>query len=174
MKKVSDKSRSVALVTRPEFNQFKSVIIVTIVLQILMGLFQLSDNPNLASLITSFLIALGIAFLLIFVVDKPKQHHPGFYVISLFLMLTWFVVQLTSFNYFLDALYPESFKGVDTIIDAFYFTIGTISTAGTGDIQPISQAAKLVVSIEIIVSFALVVLVLVKEPIEPRVKTKHR
>ena len=45
------------------------------------------------------------------------------------------------------------FSGMETRVDAAYFTITTLSTVGFGDINATGQAARLAVSIQILIDF---------------------
>lgn len=45
---------------------------------------------------------------------------------------------------------PEQFTGMETRTDALYFTITTVSTVGYGDIHPVGQTARALVTIMII------------------------
>lgn len=47
---------------------------------------------------------------------------------------------------------PDSFDGLETKIDAVYFTVTTMSTVGFGDITAQSQGARLLVTAHIILS----------------------
>jgi hypothetical protein len=55
---------------------------------------------------------------------------------------------------------PNAFNGLHTKIDALYFVVTTLSTVGYGDISAASQAARVVVSIQILFNFAMLGLVL--------------
>ena len=57
----------------------------------------------------------------------------------------------------LSATRPEAFNSPLTGIDAAYFTISTATTTGMGDIHPVSSAARLLVTAQMVVSLALVV-----------------
>jgi voltage-gated potassium channel len=46
------------------------------------------------------------------------------------------------------------FNGLDTRVDAVYFTVTTLSTVGYGDISATSQAARVLVTVAIIVNLA--------------------
>jgi hypothetical protein len=49
---------------------------------------------------------------------------------------------------------------LETVVDCVYFSSSTMATVGFGDIYPISVLAKMVTTLQIIVSFSLVVVVL--------------
>lgn len=49
-------------------------------------------------------------------------------------------------------LSPESFDGLETKIDAVYFTVTTASTVGYGDITADTQGARLLVTMHIVMS----------------------
>ena len=48
-----------------------------------------------------------------------------------------------------------AFEGLDTKIDALYFTVATMSTVGFGDVHAVGQAARLAVTIQILVDLSL-------------------
>jgi Ion channel len=57
----------------------------------------------------------------------------------------------------LSANRPQAFSSPLTGIDAAYFTISTATTTGMGDIHPVSGAARLLVTAQMVSSLALVV-----------------
>ena len=109
-------------------------------------------------------VAAIVIFLLGFI-DKLKHYYPKFYISSRILVLGSLILELSTFNYAVSTVFSDSFQGISTRIDALYFTIGMISTAGTGEIQLVSQIERFLVCGEIILSFAIVTLLLVKERI---------
>ena len=69
------------------------------------------------------------------------------------------------FYYWLSLQSPSAFdtgasNAALSKIDAAYFTISTATTTGMGDIHPASQAARLLVTLQMVVSLFLVVLAL--------------
>jgi hypothetical protein len=53
-----------------------------------------------------------------------------------------------------------AFDGIADIPDAFYFSVITLATVGYGDVRPVETIARLVVASEVIVGFALIVILL--------------
>lgn len=51
---------------------------------------------------------------------------------------------------FIYAIFPSTIKGVNNILDAFYFSIVTITTLGFGEILPVGLAGRLLVCAEAI------------------------
>jgi hypothetical protein len=57
----------------------------------------------------------------------------------------------------LSANRPQAFSSPLTGIDAAYFSISTATTTGMGDIHPVSEAARVLVTAQMVLSLALVV-----------------
>jgi voltage-gated potassium channel len=57
--------------------------------------------------------------------------------------------------YFLLAVEYDQMHGLETKLDAVYFTIVTAATVGFGDITPTGQAARAVVSVNILVTLVI-------------------
>ncbi len=69
-------------------------------------------------------------------------------------------VQLFASAYWLLARVSEAaFSERLTHVDALYFTITTFTTTGYGDIQPLSQLARLLASVQMLLTFLLVTIV---------------
>ena len=61
-------------------------------------------------------------------------------------------------GYFLfSERHPNAFNETLTRIDSAYFTVSTATTTGMGDIHPVSQAARLLVTVQMVASLFLVV-----------------
>ncbi|MET9443628.1 potassium channel family protein [Streptomyces sp. NPDC006610] len=56
-------------------------------------------------------------------------------------------------GYFVLARRPGAFTGLETRVDALYFTLVTLATIGYGDITPRGQAARGTVVVQILYSF---------------------
>jgi voltage-gated potassium channel len=50
------------------------------------------------------------------------------------------------------------FEGLETKIDAVYFTVSTLSTVGYGDIHAVGQRARLAVTVQILVDLSVIAL----------------
>jgi voltage-gated potassium channel len=54
-------------------------------------------------------------------------------------------------SYYLLAISnPEAIDGVETRLDALYFSLTIVSTVGFGDVHAINQAARAVVSLQLV------------------------
>lgn len=165
-----------ALVEREEFNRLKISVIGILLFLLLISLISFitvgGGEPHPIVIWAGIINVLSQAYLLLFVLGKAKTHHPRYYVITLLITLLTFLVNLTQLNYNMSRLDENSFHGLETVADSAYFVIGTISTAGTGDIYPVSQAARLLVSFQIVLGFSLVAFVLVKDTLGSTGKNK--
>jgi hypothetical protein len=75
------------------------------------------------------------------------------------LVASWMLVLLvTGFAaiYFTMATHGDQVAGLHTRLDAIYFTLTTLSTVGFGDIVATSQAARAVVSVQIVFNLTFV------------------
>ena len=70
------------------------------------------------------------------------------------LLLTVLLVTFASAYYEFSQRVEGSMSGLDTKTDSLYFTITTLATVGYGDITPISQPARLVASLQMLVDLA--------------------
>jgi len=74
---------------------------------------------------------------------------------ALFTMITVLIVSFASVYYVLGTHQPHQMQGIETKIDALYFTITVVSTVGFGDITATGQGARLIVSANMIVNLVL-------------------
>ncbi|MDY7102503.1 MAG: potassium channel family protein [Actinomycetota bacterium] len=65
-------------------------------------------------------------------------------------VFTFHVVASASVFYAIAAADEQAFDGLETKIDALYFTVVSMTTVGFGDIAPVSQPARLVTTMQII------------------------
>jgi hypothetical protein len=66
------------------------------------------------------------------------------------------VLVVFSAIYAVAARDPGAFAGLSTKTDSLYFTITTLSTVGYGDIHPVGQEPRILVSIQILFDLVLV------------------
>ena len=85
-----------------------------------------------------------------------RSQHPLFdalrCLISGFVLL---VVSFSSAYYVLATSYEDQINDLETKLDAVYFTVTIISTVGFGDISASGQTARGIVTMQMIVNFAL-------------------
>jgi len=60
--------------------------------------------------------------------------------------------------FILSSRVPDAFNSILTRIDSAYFAVSTATTTGLGDIHPVTQAARLLVTGQMVVSLFLVVI----------------
>ncbi|MGW6918799.1 potassium channel family protein [Kitasatospora sp. NPDC054939] len=75
--------------------------------------------------------------------------HPGIWL-ALLICLS---LVLFATSYYVLAGHPGDFDGLETRLDALYFTVVTMSTIGYGDITAASQSARLVVVLQVVYNF---------------------
>lgn len=120
-----------------------------------------SSQANYANLIE---LALTIFFNLVPLAVLPniRSEYPPIYRIGMALMLPAVIINLARIDLLLSAYNPHSFNIPLTRIDAIYFTITTLSTVGFGDIRPVTEQARLYVTIQIIVGLVITIYVIGK------------
>ena len=73
------------------------------------------------------------------------------------LTVLYVLVLLFAVTYDAIATYaPAQFDGIDSSTDALYFTVTVVSTVGFGDITPVGTAARLVVTVHMLVNLVYV------------------
>ncbi|MEV7598001.1 potassium channel family protein [Kitasatospora sp. NPDC089797] len=70
--------------------------------------------------------------------------------------LIWLAVTIFSTTYYVLGAHKAEFAGLETRLDALYFTVVTLATVGYGDITPAGQAARLVVVLQIGYNFVFI------------------
>lgn len=106
---------------------------------------------------TVFLVSLGLIAVLLLVQVRDvmvgkEGAQPGF-VIPLLMMVT---VHVFSSGYLALARHPGAMSGIDTRLDAMYFTVVTLTTVGYGDIVAVGQSARLMVILQILYTFVFI------------------
>jgi voltage-gated potassium channel len=74
---------------------------------------------------------------------------------ALVLVLAMLIIGFAALYYALDHDGGQ-FTGLDTRIDAMYFTVTTLSTVGFGDVSATGQAARVLVTIQMLFDLAVV------------------
>lgn len=107
------------------------------------------------------LLALAVVLLvLLYVVSLRRIGRSRYPMLRALLIITVFFVTyvlLMAYVYLsLESRFPGQVPGVSTHVDALYFTVTVLTTVGFGDIAPVGQAAKAVVTTQMV--FTVVVL----------------
>jgi hypothetical protein len=107
------------------------------------------------------LIAVAIVLLVVlYVLSLRRIGRSRYPLLRALVLITVFLVTyllLMAYVYLsLESRSPGQLPGIATHLDALYFTVTVITTTGFGDITPAGQAAKAVVTVQMV--FTLVVL----------------
>ena len=70
-----------------------------------------------------------------------------------------FLIVFASSHYVIDTIDPGSYTQPMTRLDALYFTVTTFATVGYGDISPVSQTARLVATLQMLLGLVFLGLV---------------
>ncbi|CAM3321781.1 ion channel [Nocardioides dubius] len=98
----------------------------------------------LANLALTCIAVAAVAFVL-FRETARTDVETSLSVLNLVLLLEIVLIAF-SFIYFALASNNDQFDGIETRLDALYFTLTTTTTTGYGDVHPTGQTAKAVVS----------------------------
>ena len=74
--------------------------------------------------------------------------------------LVFLVVAFSSAYYVLGTGYEHQIQGIETKLDAVYFTMTTLATVGFGDITPTGQVGRAFVTGQMVVNFAVLAVAL--------------
>lgn len=66
------------------------------------------------------------------------------------LLIPLFVLTFAGYYYVVDQQAPSSFNASLTRTDALYFTVTVLATVGFGDIVPVSEAARVAVTVQMV------------------------
>ena len=118
------------------------------------------ENPagawiRLTGVALVFLAAMVIQVRIIVSADVPQIRAAEAVVESVMLFLCLFALLYAS----MSATDPLSFSEPLSKIDALYFTTATFATVGFGDISPVSELARGIVSVQMIVGLGALVVV---------------
>jgi voltage-gated potassium channel len=124
------------------------------ILLCLLGLYYaipFDTTPSRSRWVLTAVVTIASIFLLVFlVVQTIKRQVLSSREITArverLMALLYVVVVVFSLAYRLLAREPGQFDGLDTKTDALYFTTVTLGTVGYGDIHPVGQASRLIVT----------------------------
>lgn len=119
-----------------------------------------NENPasawiRVAAVALVFLIALAVQLKMILAAKVPQVRAAEAVVETILMFLCLFALLYTS----MSTTDRYSFSHPLSKIDALYFTTSTFATVGFGDITPVSQLARAVVSVQMIADLGVLVLV---------------
>ncbi|WCO68911.1 potassium channel family protein [Iamia majanohamensis] len=77
-------------------------------------------------------------------------------LVTVVLMLVTLVVGFSAVYVTMAHEDPDGIPGIDTKVDAVYFTVTTLATVGYGDIHPVSQSARVVATIQMLFDLTVV------------------
>jgi voltage-gated potassium channel len=105
-------------------------------------------------LVIGLLVSAGAiaAVTLLIVREAQAQRTDSQYTVRLVRLLLLLEVVMAAFalGYYILAQVSGQFEGIETRVDALYFTIVTMGTVGYGDVHPVGQLARVVVMLNIL------------------------
>ena len=136
-----------------------TVLILSLYFVVPVGGFN-DDNPaaawiRLAAVVLVFLAALALQLRMILAAHIPQVRAAEAVVETVLMFLCLFALLYTS----LSITDPSSFSEPLSRTDALYFTTSTFATVGFGDITPVSQLARSVVSVQMIADLGVLLLI---------------
>lgn len=134
----------------------------TTVLVVLYFVLPLTARPDAQTVAILIAGLVGIAVLVTWQVGViARARHPGLRAVETLAVVIPGFLLLFAAGYFLASeARPESFSEPLTRIDALYFAITVFATVGFGDIAPVSQGTRLVVSVQMLADLLVLGLVL--------------
>jgi voltage-gated potassium channel len=102
------------------------------------------------------LVLVGTAVLVAVVVAMARKESAaragrgGGVSIEAVVVVVYAAIAFFSLVYLWVARSPGQFVGLDTRIDALYFTTATLTTVGYGDLAPVGQLARAVVTVQLL------------------------
>ncbi len=134
----------------------------TTLLVVLYFVLPLSPRPDVR---TVWILLAGLVGIGVLITWQTRAivlaRHPGLRAVETLAVVIPGFLLLFAAGYFLASqARPESFSEPLTRIDALYFTITVFATVGFGDISPVSQGTRVVVSLQMIADLLVLGLVL--------------
>jgi hypothetical protein len=104
--------------------------------------------------VTATLLVIPYAF---WKVGRIRQAvHPLGEALAVLSLLVSLVIVGFAGSYYSISIYSDGFPAIHTRMDALYFTVVTLGTVGYGDIAPVSQGARALVTFQILVNLSLI------------------
>jgi hypothetical protein len=85
-----------------------------------------------------------------------RSVHPFGEALAVMSILVSLVIIGFAGGYYSMAVNGDQFPAIHTRLDALYFTVVTLGTVGYGDITPVGQGARALVSFQILVNLSLI------------------
>lgn len=82
--------------------------------------------------------------------------HPLGEALAVLSLLVSLVIVGFAGSYYSMSIYSDGFPSIHTRLDALYFTVVTLGTVGYGDIAPVSQGSRALVTFQIVVNLSLI------------------
>jgi voltage-gated potassium channel len=122
---------------------------VLIALYYVLPLDRRVDTSTVAEFAVAFVVFVGLMVLLVRAITQSD--HPGLRALEgLFVAVPVFILLFASAYYLMSRGDPTTFTAPLTRTDALYFTVTVFATVGFGDISARSEAARLVVTAQMI------------------------
>jgi hypothetical protein len=139
----------------------RAVFRAVVTAAVLVTLYYLLPYDHLSSVSSVIVLTLGLVLVAVAMtwqlIAILRSDHPATRAIeALGLVLPLFLVVFSAAYFLMSEYRPNDFTEHLTRTDALYFTVTTFATVGFGDITPKSQAARLVVTGQIVVDLAII------------------
>jgi voltage-gated potassium channel len=114
--------------------------------------FDPTSTPEAVIKLLSYLLALMVLAVLA-VRSVMRANYPGLRAVTvLSAIIPLYIVLFAAGYYALAAGQPQSFSQPLTRTDALYFTVTVFSTVGFGDITPVTQLARIITTVQMVVN----------------------
>ncbi len=131
------------------------------------------QNAPLGALVGSLVAVAGLGLVAYVAVDEIRRAEKRLLPVHLLLMIELAVVLFSGIYYALAVQSPAEFNGLETRLDALYFSMTTVSTVGFGDISAAGQVARTLVTLQLAfnIGFVAAIVGLLREKLQV---TKNR
>ena len=102
------------------------------------------------------LVVVGLGAVAWVVFDEVQRAEKRLQLIHLLLALELVVVIFALTYYGVATRWPGEFVGLNTRLDALYFSLTTVATVGYGDVSASGQLARLLVSVQLVFNLGFV------------------